>query len=160
MLILSFHFMSNSVTHSLHSVLLSSKSCKPEISISQWKYIVKGFTSGLHYIHEKCGIIHNNLKEDNIVLQQDNDNPAQTVLQELDNVFPCMILARNFYFSCKSKEYVRFLASILQDLQKVLQGQLARLLFKMQEKCDARSFFKTYKKLASSQQVYFSKPCT
>ena len=93
MLILSFHFMSNSVTHSLHSVLLSSKSCKPEISISQWKYIVKGFTSGLHYIHEKCGIIHNNLKEDNIVLQQDNDNISVS-----SGKLALLDLERNIYF--------------------------------------------------------------
>ena len=93
MLILSFHFMSNSVTHSLHSVLLSSKSCKPEISISQWKYIVKGFTSGLHYIHEKCGIIHNNLKEDNIVIQQDNDNISVS-----SGKLALLDLERNIYF--------------------------------------------------------------
>ena len=69
--VLAFHGMYDSMSYSLHSVLISSNSSKPDISVAQWKVIVASIVAGLSYLHEKCGILHNDLKEDNIVLQQD-----------------------------------------------------------------------------------------
>ena len=68
--VLAFHGMYDSMSYSLHSVLISSNSSKPDISVAQWKVIVASIVAGLNYLHEKCGILHNDLKEDNIVLQQ------------------------------------------------------------------------------------------
>ena len=57
--------MYHSMSYSLHSVLISSNSSKPDISVAQWKVIVASIVAGLSYLHEKCGILHNDLKEDN-----------------------------------------------------------------------------------------------
>ena len=43
------------------------------ISVAQWKVIVASIVAGLNYLHEKCSILHNDLKHDNIVLQQENE---------------------------------------------------------------------------------------
>ena len=69
-IVLAFHGMYDSMSYSLHSVLISSNSSKPDISVAQWKVIVASIVAGLSYLHEKCGILHNDLKEDNIVLQK------------------------------------------------------------------------------------------
>ena len=79
LLLLSFHGYGFK-SFSLHDVLVSSK--KPftlQISSSQWKQIILGIISGIYYIHYKCDILHNDIKEDNIVLEI-NDGQFKAVL--------------------------------------------------------------------------------
>ena len=68
LILLSFHGI-DLKSCSLHDVLVSSRKLfAVEISSSQWKQIILGI---IYYIHQKCGIIHNDIKEDNIVLEAD-----------------------------------------------------------------------------------------
>ena len=73
MMVLSFHGI-DMQSYSLHRVLLSSStSLSIEISSLAWKQIVLGVMSGIYYIHHKCGVIHNDIKEDNIILEVDKE---------------------------------------------------------------------------------------
>ena len=51
----------------------------PDVASLPWKNIVKGIISGIDYIHSKA-IIHNDLKEDNIVLESDQNEQIKTLI--------------------------------------------------------------------------------
>ena len=78
MLILSFHGI-DSRSCSLHSVLLSKNRITLDISSIQWKRIVLGIIYGMNYIHDKS-IIHNDIKEDNVLLDIDHDGQLKAAL--------------------------------------------------------------------------------
>ena len=79
MLVISIHHIGDFHSCSLHSVLLSTKKPKVDITFVQWKRLVLGIIFGINYIHEK-GIIHNDIKEDNIVLDIDHNGDFKAVL--------------------------------------------------------------------------------
>lgn len=78
MIITSFHGI-NFQSHSLHSVLFRNESMMPDVASLPWKNIVIGIISGIDYIHSKA-IIHNDLKEDNIVLESDPNEQFKAVI--------------------------------------------------------------------------------
>lgn len=78
-IVLSFHGINNE-SFSLHSVLISKrKLLQFDVTTHQWNAVLLGLISGLEYIHCKC-IIHNDIKEDNVVLELDPDNQIKAVL--------------------------------------------------------------------------------
>ena len=77
-IVLSFHGV-DSQSCSLHSVLLSRKKTNLELSSVQWKTVVLGIITGLKYIHEKS-ILHNDIKEDNVLLEKCHDSVIKSVL--------------------------------------------------------------------------------
>uniref|UniRef100_A0A1X7TUD5 Protein kinase domain-containing protein n=1 Tax=Amphimedon queenslandica TaxID=400682 RepID=A0A1X7TUD5_AMPQE len=78
------------------------RSSRPEISVPQWKVIAAGIAFGLNYLHEKCGILHNDLKEDNIVLQQEIDKINSVII---DFGKACMIEnGKRYSLSKENKE--------------------------------------------------------
>lgn len=79
MIVLAFHGI-DSVSYSIHSILVSFKPSKVDISFTQWKVIVAEIISGLYYLHEKCKILHNNVNEDNIVLHQENKKITDVIV--------------------------------------------------------------------------------
>ena len=77
-ILLSFHGI-DSQSCSLHSVLLSRKKVNLELASAQWKTVVLGIITGLKYIHEKS-ILHNDIKEDNILLDKCHDSTIRPVI--------------------------------------------------------------------------------
>ena len=109
----------------MHNILISSQKlfASLEISSTQWKQIILGITDGLHYIHEKCGILHNDLKEDNIVLEIVDKNQIKAVI--IDFGKSCLIAnGKNYLLSPdERKVYVSKHPHIAPDLRDGLRCQ-------------------------------------
>ena len=74
-MILSFHGI-NHRPYSLHSVLHHHTF---DVSSSQWKTIVLTALCGIKYLHDKT-IIHNDIKEDNIMIQMSGSNIESIII--------------------------------------------------------------------------------
>lgn len=104
MLILTFHGIgSNSI--SLHSALVSKKELDLVISVVQWKEIVIGIIAGILYIHNSS-ILHNDIKEDNILIDYDYNKQLKSVLVDFgkacrDN------FGRKYSLSKEEKQYYK-----------------------------------------------------
>ena len=80
MLILSFHGV-DTQSYSLHSILWSKKEHhnKLEVSDLQWKSVLVGVISAIDHLHH-LNILHNDIKEDNVVLDVQKGNVKPIVI--------------------------------------------------------------------------------
>lgn len=121
MLILSFHGIDHN-SFSIHSLLTSKSKANLDISIMQWRKIALGIISGINYIHGN-GIIHNDIKEDNVLIDQDYNDCWKPVIIDFGKA--CLESSGKKY--CLSKEeieyYKRHHAHIAPDLRDGLRNQ-------------------------------------
>ena len=73
MIVMSFHGVGKK-SCTLHSALCKSVACKknhnaPDLSQSQWRVVLHGLMSAVHYLHNN-NIIHNDIKSDNILIEE------------------------------------------------------------------------------------------
>lgn len=82
MIIMSFHGFGQDSSLSLHSAICA-KSCSsksiPTFSIQQWKKILCGVVSAVHYLHQQQ-ILHNDIKGDNIVIEKSDTDVRSVVI--------------------------------------------------------------------------------
>lgn len=96
MSILTFHGIgSNSI--SLHSALVSKKELDLVISVVQWKEIVIGIIAGILYIHNSS-ILHNDIKEDNILIDYDYNKQLKSVLVDFGKACKIILVEEKQYY--------------------------------------------------------------
>lgn len=78
MLILSFHGF-DTRSYSLHSILWSTKEHKLQVSDLQWKSVLVGLISAIDHLHHH-NILHNDIKEDNVVVDVQKGNVKAIVI--------------------------------------------------------------------------------
>ena len=108
-IIMSFHGLDKETSLSLHDAVCPRK-CHlvpvPEFSMQQWKTLICGVISAVHYLHEQK-ILHNDIKGDNIVIDK-GEFDVRSVLIDLGKA--CYIHeAKKYSLSTdeKKKVYIR-----------------------------------------------------
>lgn len=119
MIIMTLHGFDKDNSLSLHAaVCVKCNSIPiPEFSIHQWKNILCGIISAVHYLHEKK-ILHNDIKGDNIVIDKQNSD-VRSVLVDLGKA--CYIHEGRRY-SLSSAEKRRYVSNHPQIAPEVRDG--------------------------------------
>ena len=75
---MSFHGI-NGVSYSVHFLLTNEKE---QMTTAAWKKVIAGTAKGLQYLHshEKGAILHNDLKNDNIVVGNSFDRAEPCIV--------------------------------------------------------------------------------